>query len=616
MSASSRAKIQSDLNSKISEYLPDTENHKKFELWTLAAMHCNCDFSEANYEDCFLRVLGSSGGGDGGIDAYWLSEDETTIFIYQCYWGENDKGEFPTDKAETAAASMLALIEGNGKGRFDEQLTADIEKVKKNGGNIICRLASGKEISQTTRDRFDDPFGSVAGKSYTVTNEAMDPTELLLECSQEGVKEEVEFLTFPDTDDPVLNIPNQLWEQVGVSKIVLLSAKSLAEIQRKYKTKLVDKNVRHYEGSTNRSNKDITETLKHRPERFWYGHNGITILCNKLVLIGPKAKPTGVKLDCPTVVNGCQTLNSLSEVFDGASGLRDTPVTARIIEIKGDKDDDAALHIAFATNNQTAIKSADLMANDPKQMRFQQILKGLKPKWFYERKKNEWKSLKATGGQQPYKAKNLVRKVDRDTYQQAIRSFWGNPIDAVSKKGSVWDTSDRTLYNSVFKESRTAEEIIFVHSLWKWFAGALTVKQGAIVAAIMRPKLADYRTDIKASKYFFVAHCVALVGKIIDKRYGSSGMPLDVQKQIANNLPQSNKQVEKMMMNSSLPMKKCFESVMKAVEQWIDHYPGLVHKNESVRNLMRHSGTLNEMIKFLESDLDGMKEAGIEQLFE
>ena len=255
--SSSRAKIQMDLESKIGDFLIGEQEHKQFELWTLAALHCNCDFGEENLGECMNKV---ASGGDGGIDAYWLSEDATTIFIYQCYWGENDSGEFPTDKAEKSAASMLALIEGKVQIRFDPELTSAIETVKQNEGNIICRLASGKTISKTTRDRFGDPFRVVDGKSYSVIHEAMDPTELLLECSQDGVDEEVEFAIFSGTKDPILHIPNQSWEQVGHSIIALLSAKSLAEIQRKYKTKLVDKNVRHYEGSTNRSNKEISSS--------------------------------------------------------------------------------------------------------------------------------------------------------------------------------------------------------------------------------------------------------------------------------------------------------------------------------------------------------------------
>jgi hypothetical protein len=75
---------------------------------------------------------------------------------------------------------------------------------------------------------------------------------------------------------------------------------------------LFEENIREYLGGTSGINKSIIATLKNPNERgnFFYYNNGITIICDS-------AKADAVKVDItnPQIVNGCQTVNSIAEVF-------------------------------------------------------------------------------------------------------------------------------------------------------------------------------------------------------------------------------------------------------------------------------------------------------------
>jgi hypothetical protein len=120
---------------------------------------------------------------------------------------------------------------------------------------------------------------------------------------------------------------------------------------------LFQKNVRQSLGLNNAVNKGIKNTIysdKHRD--FFFFHNGITAICNKMELQDHKLKLNGL-----SVVNGCQSLNTIISCSERIKTLKDTFVLFRFYEIPLRERAD---RISINTNSQSAVKPRDLRSND------------------------------------------------------------------------------------------------------------------------------------------------------------------------------------------------------------------------------------------------------------
>lgn len=120
---------------------------------------------------------------------------------------------------------------------------------------------------------------------------------------------------------------------------------------------LFQKNVRQSLGLNNVVNKGIRQTIysdKHRD--FFFFHNGITAICNKLEL-----NDSTLKLHGLSVVNGCQSLNTILSCSERVKELEDTFVLFRFYEIP---QRERADRISINTNSQSAVKPRDLRSND------------------------------------------------------------------------------------------------------------------------------------------------------------------------------------------------------------------------------------------------------------
>ena len=120
---------------------------------------------------------------------------------------------------------------------------------------------------------------------------------------------------------------------------------------------LFQKNVRQSLGSSNAVNKGIRNTITgDKRSDFFFFHNGITALCNKMDLDGEMLSLHGL-----SVVNGCQSLNTILSCSETAKKVDDSFILVRFYEIP---QRDRADKISIYTNSQSAVKARDLRSND------------------------------------------------------------------------------------------------------------------------------------------------------------------------------------------------------------------------------------------------------------
>lgn len=171
------------------------------------------------------------------------------------------------------------------------------------------------------------------------------------------------------------------------------------------KTRILEPNVRDYQGKTNPVNEGIRATLsqKEYSEDFWWLNNGVTILATRCSFSGDQ-----VSIENPEIVNGLQTSH---EVFNWLTENRDTKderlILLRILKLPDDADV-SRRNIIKATNSQTKVDEISLLSTEPVQQYIEDRLRFYD--LFYDRKKGRCRRLK-----RPIKKivgmKDLIRSV-------------------------------------------------------------------------------------------------------------------------------------------------------------------------------------------------------------
>jgi hypothetical protein len=146
---------------------------------------------------------------------------------------------------------------------------------------------------------------------------------------------------------------------------------------------LFQKNVRQSLGLSNRVNKGIKETIYKNSTDFFFYHNGITALCNKMELDENSLKLT---LHGLSVVNGCQSLTTILSCSEKVKQLADSYVMFRFYEIT---TRDRADHISVSTNSQSAVKPRDLRSNERRILSLKKIFGQKYPTGYLVTKRGE-----------------------------------------------------------------------------------------------------------------------------------------------------------------------------------------------------------------------------------
>ncbi len=199
----------------------------------------------------------------------------------------------------------------------------------------------------------------------------------------------------------------------SVAWVFTTTGHELKDLHEKAGDRLFARNVRGYLGvDSSRVNAAIRKTAAADPSRFWYVNNGVTIVADGAQSVD-KATGRFLLMENPQVVNGQQTIRTLAAC---KGTLQQVHVLVRVIVLP--KGEHAALgfkgltrEIVQGANRQNPITQADLMANDPEQVR---IARGLRKRhYLYLRKRMASKEATKMAG------RGLTR-IDRDYLANAV----------------------------------------------------------------------------------------------------------------------------------------------------------------------------------------------------
>jgi hypothetical protein len=190
-----------------------------------------------------------------------------------------------------------------------------------------------------------------------------------------------------------------------------------------------DLNLRRFYGiRRGRVNPEIAATCSdsEASHMFWFFNNGITLVCDRCQVVDDPDN-THLKLTNLQIVNGCQTSMTLAKMAEESRLQDNTEVLLKIFETTNAS---FVGRVVLTTNNQNAISSRDLKANDPIQVDYQKAFDQLY-NLRYERKPREFARLPPTEAQ-------LV--VSNEKVAQAYLAIVKKkPTIARTQKYRIWD---------------------------------------------------------------------------------------------------------------------------------------------------------------------------------
>ena len=325
---------------------------QRFVAWYLRNIHMR-DMNETR-DDI------TDGADDKQIDAIVIDNDKSTIYIIQGKYISGDVVD--AGPLREVLSSWMQL--------------RDLDRLQVVGNNRLQRKLS--EVAQALDDEYEICFELITTSNLTEAakndletfqielakiseNEDWDATITLVDEAELARRYELAL----ETDNPSINYTLDLSDCKYMSETIAGTQVVLAAVPLKdcilfpgiKDGSLFQKNVRQSLGTSNAVNKGIRQTIlgdKHKD--FFFFHNGITAICNKMEFNGQKMKMYGL-----SVVNGCQSLNTILSCSEPVKKLEDTFVMFRFYEIP---QRERADRISINTNSQSAVKPRDLRSND------------------------------------------------------------------------------------------------------------------------------------------------------------------------------------------------------------------------------------------------------------
>lgn len=253
-------------------------------------------------------------------------------------------------------------------------------------------------------------------------------------------REEIEV----DTNDaPLPSLVASNSEQI-TSYLVIMPAAKLADIYGKYKSRVLEQNVRSFLQNRSKVNKGIRITLENVPERFFAYNNGITATAKEAEF---NSDGNITKLKNLQIVNGGQTTAQIYNASKAGLNLEKVSVQMKLNVIKDlDIIDEIVPSIAKFANSQNPVSEADLSSNAPFQIWFEKISRDIIPpvmqdkafseRWFFERSRGQYLNEQidmTPAAKRDFQRLHPKNKMITKTDLALVLNSWGEKPHQVSK---------------------------------------------------------------------------------------------------------------------------------------------------------------------------------------
>jgi len=348
---------------------------QRFVAWYLRNIHLK-DMNET--KDCI-----TDGADDKQIDAIVIDDDKSTVFIVQGkFIGESKVDAAPLREVLSSWVQLkdLVRLQEAGNPKLKRKLS-EVANALNDDYDISFELITTSALTESAQHDLGIFQRQLASADdFPATINLVDQDELRRRYDMALDKEN------PSIKHTIaLENGKYLKMEIANTQAVLaaIPLKDCLCIPGIKDGTLFQKNVRQSLGLNNAVNKGIKNTIysdKHRD--FFFFHNGITAICNRMKLDGSNK----LELQGLSVVNGCQSLNTILSCSEKVRESEDTYIMFRFYEIP---QRDRADKISISTNSQSAVKPRDLRSNDRRVLNLKRSFEQKYPTGYLRTKRGE-----------------------------------------------------------------------------------------------------------------------------------------------------------------------------------------------------------------------------------
>jgi hypothetical protein len=311
----------------------------------------------------------TDGPDDKQIDAIVIDDDKQLVYIIQGKFISD--GQIDAEPLREVLSSWMQLrdlvkLQNIANQKLQRKLS-EVAKAFEDEYEVCFELITTATLTQSATEDLETFQKQLAEISE---NEDFDAKISLVDENELSIRYDLSL----ETDNPQINYTLNLMEdkfmsvQIAGTQVIIAAVplKETIQIQGIKDGSLFQKNVRQSLGTSNTVNKKIRQTIlgdKHKD--FFFFHNGITAICNRMELNENKLKLYGL-----SIVNGCQSLNTILSCSETVKKLDETFVLFRFYEIP---QRDRADSISINTNSQSAVKPRDLRSNDKRILKLKRL---------------------------------------------------------------------------------------------------------------------------------------------------------------------------------------------------------------------------------------------------
>jgi len=410
------------------------------------------------------------GSQDGGLDAYYISETQKTVYLIQSKF-KNSETSFATESISVSDLVRMELdriLQGQSNDSngivynpkvLEFQLNYSqasrkqvytpkviiLANLKNSSDYQIRKLTNNLdyEVYDFERSYFELVKPICSGTSY-------DPEKIVIEL-------DIAEKSAPQLSQTI----STTYGNCDVTAVFVPTGE-IGRVMSRYKNAILRYNPRNYLGlSRNPVNKEIRKSILDYSENdFALLNNGVTILADEQEFtVYTGAKNIGrLTLANPQIINGGQTAYTLSEIYEteykiDPSIFKGKEVLVRVVVLNPSAGDPAENKFKFidsisiSTNQQTQIKEADRNSSNPLLVNIQ---KGIFLRFGYllELKRGEFYNGLSKG------FVNKAFVIERTNLLRAFVAFTGQPASARSL--SEPRLYNRTFFENVFSAALTA----------------------------------------------------------------------------------------------------------------------------------------------------------------
>jgi hypothetical protein len=389
----------------------------------------------------------TDGPDDKQIDAIFVDDDRATIFVIQGkFIGEDTVDAEPLREVLSAWIQMrdLVRLQEVGNNKLKQKL-AEVARALEDEYEVCFELITTAELTESARNdlaTFQEQLAELSTKDEF-------PAILVL-VHEDEIRRRYDMAL--ERENPSLShaLDLSVCEALPVTIAgtqVVIAVVPLSECIKFPGIKdgtLFQKNVRQSLGLSNAVNKGIKNTIySDRHRDFFFFHNGITAICNKM-----ERKDSKLHLHGISVVNGCQSLNTILSCSERVKTLTDTSVLFRFYEIP---QRDRADKISIFTNSQSAVKPRDLRSNDRRVLNLKRAYEQKYPAGYFITQR----------GQTPPADKDKTLTVDLVALGKDLISWHSQRPNVAYSETKIFDK----YFEQLFKREYPPEN---VHALNEW----------------------------------------------------------------------------------------------------------------------------------------------------